>query len=324
MAKIQAKVESLKKLDLHRHIEGSVSPKTMFELCRKSRQERKSLDYFKKELILEKRAKSLDQFIKKLGTRFLKKYVLTPDDLAFVFSESIAEVADDNVSHLELRFSPSNFLTLDKSPTLLVKKISQAIKQAERDNKIKVKLILCLKRDDLKEINFKVVEVAKKLYPTGEIAGLDLAGNEHFFPNELFGDLARKIKKAGIPFLVHAGEVTNAQSVKSAVELLGAARVGHGTKAAFDDSVIELLVRKNILLEICPTSNLDTSAYDYYEEIPIRRLLDCKVPILICTDDPVTSGITLTSEVANLIKREIITLGEYKKMLQSAVKFCLE
>ena len=108
---------------------------------------------------------------------------------------------------------------------------------------------------------------------------------------------------------------------KSAVNLLGADRIGHGTKAAQDEKVMNLLVHKNVLLEVCPTSNLDTSAYKSYQEIPIRTLLDAKVPILICTDDPVTSGITLSWEVKNLIDRKIISLGEYQKMLKNAKKY---
>ena len=304
-------IKNLKKIDLHRHIEGSVSPGAIFKLCQKDNRNKKMLSYFEKEMVLKKRAKSLDEFIKKLGTRFLKEYISTPEDLVFVFRDAAEAAAADNVSYLELRFALSNFLHLG-DPVSLVKAISQATK---------IKLVLTLKRDDDKSINFEVLKAAKKLYKSGDIVGVDLAGNEHFYPNQLFIPLAREIKKAGLPFTVHAGEVTDARSVETAVNLLGADRIGHGTKAAQDEKVMNLLVRKNVLLEVCPTSNLDTSAYKSYQEIPIRTLLDAKVPILICTDDPVTSGITLSWEVKNLIDRKIISLGEYQKMLKNAKKY---
>jgi len=304
-------IKNLKKIDLHRHIEGSVSPGAIFKLCQKDNRNKKMLSYFEKEMVLKKRAKSLDEFIKKLGTRFLKEYILTPEDLVFVFRDAAEAAAADNVSYLELRFALSNFLHLG-DPVSLVKAISQATK---------IKLVLTLKRDDDKSINFEVLKAAKKLYKSGDIVGVDLAGNEHFYPNQLFIPLAREIKKAGLPFTVHAGEVTDARSVETAVNLLGADRIGHGTKAAQDEKVMNLLVHKNVLLEVCPTSNLDTSAYESYQEIPIRTLLDAKVPILICTDDPVTSGITLSWEVKNLIDRKIISLGEYQKMLKNAKKY---
>ncbi|KKQ95863.1 MAG: Adenosine deaminase [Candidatus Woesebacteria bacterium GW2011_GWB1_43_14] len=314
------KIESLKKADLHRHIEGAVAPEAIYKLYRKSNNGQK-VKYFRKKMVLTRRAKSLDKFIDKLGTRFMKKYAATIDDLIFVFKQGIRDAALDNVNYLELRFALSNFLDLETNPAVLVKKINLAIEEESKKQGIITKLLITLKRDDDKSINFKIVKLAKGLYKSGDIAGLDLAGNEHFYPNNLFVEMAKEIKKAEIPLTVHAGEVTNAESVATAVNHLFARRIGHGTRAAFDKSVMELLVRKNILLEVCPTSNLDTSAYKTYEEVPIRTLLDNKVPIIICTDDPVTSNINLSWEVNNLIKRKIITPEEYERMLISAQSF---
>ena len=304
-------IKNLKKSDLHRHLEGSVAPETIYRLCQKNAKVPKPLAYFAKEMVLKKRAKSLDEFINRLGTRFLKEYVLSAEDLVFVFQETLKRAREDNVSYLELRFTLSNFLHLG-DPLTLIKKIKAATG---------AKIILGLKRDDDKSINFAVFKLAKKLYKTGDIIGLDLAGNEHFYPNQLFVPLAKEIKKAKIPFTIHAGEVTDAQSVATAVTLLGADRIGHGTRAAFDAKVMQLLVQKNILLEICPTSNLDTSAYKNYQEIPIRTLLNNRIPILICTDDPVTSNTSLSGEVENLIKNSVITFGEYQEMLKRAKDF---
>lgn len=315
-------VKSLTKVDLHRHIEGAVAPRALKRLCNKNfRGKPKDLNYFKRLLTIERRAGSLDEFIAKLGTKYLKKYVRAPQDLVFVFEEALRDAARDNVTYTEFRFTLSNFMGLDETSVDLIKKISLAMRIKSKELGIKFGLILGFKRDDDETLNMQIVKVAKGLCKSKDIVGVDLAGNEHFYPNELFKNLAKEIKKACIPFTVHAGEVTGAGSVRTAVELLGADRIGHGTRAAFDEKVMSLLVKKKVLLEVCPTSNLDTSAYKTYEEIPIRKLLDNKVPILICTDDPVTSGITLSWEVENLIKRKIITLTEYKQMLAHAKKF---
>lgn len=309
-------VKHLSKVDFHRHIEGSLSPETIFELYKRNSRGNKKVEDFKKLLVLEKGVGTLDKFIKKLGTRYLKEYVKTPDDLCFVFEKGLEDAKRDNVDYLEIRFTISNFLKLDKTPTNLIEKIKNTIQETAQKNKMKSGLILGLKRDDGQEMNLELSDLLVNLYRKGLILGVDLAGNEHFFPNEMFEELGKKLKKHEIPFIVHAGEVTSAQSVESAVKKLGARRISHGIKAAEDKHVMEILAKKEILLEICPTSNIQTGAYKKYEDIPIRTLLDNNVPILICTDDPVTSGITLTSEIDNLINRGIITLEEYKRMLK--------
>ncbi len=313
-----ATVKHLSKIDFHRHIEGSLSPETIFELYKRNSKGNKTVDDFKKLLVLDKGVGSLDKFIKKLGTKYLKEYVRNSDDLCFAFEKSILEAKKDNVDYLELRFTISNFLAIDDKPENLIQKIKEQMDKTFEENKMEGGLILGLKRDDGLDLDLKLADLLINLYKSNHILGVDLAGNEHFFPNEMFEELGQKLKKHEIPFIVHAGEVTSAQSVALAVEKLGAKRISHGVKAAEDERVMELLAKKEILLEVCPTSNIQTGAYKDYSSVPIRTLLDHNVPILICTDDPVTSGITLTSEVDNLINRGIITLGEYKKMLKEA------
>ncbi len=315
-------IKLIKKIDLHRHIEGAINPASLLTIYRKNFfKDKKTLKDFEKMLILEKGVGSLDKFIKKLGTPYLKEYVKTPDDLCFIFEKTIEDAHKDNINYLELRFTLSNFMKLDKTPDDLIKKISERMAATSSKLGMKSGLILGIKRDDEISLSTEIIKIASRLYKDKNIVGIDLAGNEHFFPNELFIELGKKIKKENIPFVVHAGEVTNAQSVKTAVEKLGANRIGHGTKAAESLEVLELLAKKKIILEICPTSNIQTGAYETYEDIPIRKILNYKVPVLICTDDPVTSGITLSREIETLIKKSIITLDEYKLMLKNAHNF---
>ncbi|MBI2103476.1 hypothetical protein HYT59_00560 [Candidatus Woesebacteria bacterium] len=315
---ILRQISAIKKADLHRHVEGATSPRTLWTIYQKRCGGKKTLADFKKRLVLEKDPGKLDSFLKKLATPLLKKYIKEPSDLLFIFEKAVEDAAGDNVTHLELRFTLSNFLALDVSPESLVRKISETIGVTAERSKIKVGLILSLKRDDDLDLSAKIADLAKKLYKSHVIVGLDLAGNEHFFPNEQFYILARKVKKAQIPFIVHAGEVTDPRSVETAVKKLGADRISHGVKAADNPRVLELLAKRKILLEVCPTSNIQTGAYESYDQVPIRKLLEYQVPILICTDDPVTSDITLSSEIANLIERKIISFKEYRSMLSAA------
>lgn len=315
MGRNLGRVKRLSKIDLHRHIEGATTPRALFSIYRKNVDGKKKLKDFKRMLTLERGVGSLDKFIKKLATRYLKKYVRTTEDLCIVFEKALEDAYRDNIKYLELRFTLSNFMNLDKSPNYLIKKVSERMKEKSKKLGIRSGLILGLKRDDEIGLSSQIVKIAHSLYKNGDIVGIDLAGNEHFFPNNLFYGLGRKIKKVGIPFVVHAGEVTDADSVRTAVEGLEADRIGHGTKAALDPKVMELVAKRKVILEVCPTSNTQTGAYRNYEDIPIKTLMEYEVPLLICTDDPTTSGITLSGEVSNLIDRSIITFSDYKRML---------
>lgn len=276
--------------------------------------------HFHDKLSLASPTGSLDAFIAALATAYLKKYARSVDDLCFVFREAIKDAAYDDVTYIELRFALSNFLSLSP-PETLIQAITEAMRYEAKSYNIDCGLILTLKRDDDIETTQHIVDIATGLYRTEHIIGLDLAGNEHLHPNEAYTGIAKAIHHAGIPFTVHAGEVTDAASVRTAIELLGARRIGHGTRAAFDPQVMELVAQRDVLLEVCPTSNLYTSAYSRYEDIPIRVLLDNDVPILICTDDPVTCGITLTEEIARASRQALLTEADYQTMASVAKKW---
>ena len=309
----------LPKLDLHRHIEGSVSPSTLRELYFKSTGKLLPLSYFKRLLILDRHTGSLDEFLSRLATPYLKKYVHTVEDLLFVFDQAVADAAADNLNYLEIRFALSNFLGLDHQPETLIGKIAAKLDQASQEYGCLTKLIITLKRDDSLEVSEFVVKLARKLYQGKHIVGLDLAGNEHLFGNHLFVNLTRQIHSYDIPLVVHAGEASGPESVRSAILDLHAHRVSHGVRAVEDSATMALIREKNVLLEICPTSNLDTGLYSSYDQLPITTFIKQKVPFLICTDDPVTSGITLSSEVASLIDHGLLTLENYRRQLATAL-----
>lgn len=65
----------------------------------------------------------------------------------------------------------------------------------------------------------------------------------------------------------------------------GARRIGHGVRAADDDRAVELLKNEGVTLEMCPTSNLLTGAYDM-KKYPLKELCKRGWPVTVNTDDP--------------------------------------
>ncbi len=130
------------------------------------------------------------------------------------------------------------------------------------------------------------------------IVGLSIDGNEEaagrtgprFAP--AYADAAR----IGLGRTAHAGESSGAEGVRDAVELLGVSRVDHGVRCIEDPEVLAMVLKRDITLNVCLTSNC-TLLYSSLDEHPIRDLADAGVRFTINTDDPETLGISLCSEI---------------------------
>ena len=121
------------------------------------------------------------------------------------------------------------------------------------------------------------------------------------------------MKVENIPFTIHAGEVDTTDILKAI--LLGTKRLGHGVKCIDDNNLISLIKEKNILLEVCPTSNIQTNAFDLYKNHPIYKLYKEKVNISINTD------IDLTKEYLNLMNTFNFSLKDLKEINRNSVNY---
>jgi adenosine deaminase len=135
-----------------------------------------------------------------------------------------------------------------------------------------------------------------------KICALDLAGDEARFPGATHADAFTLARKAGLRCTVHAGEAAGAESVREALELLGANRIGHGVRADESSEVVEILHRRGIPLEMCPCSNVQTRAVASLSNHPIDRLLRSGVRVTVSTDARTVSDTTVTSEFEHLAK----------------------
>ena len=127
------------------------------------------------------------------------------------------------------------------------------------------------------------------------------------------------VREAGIPLIVHAGEAAGAESVREAV-MNGAVRIGHGVRSLEDPEVVQLLVDKKVMLELCPTSNLQTGIFPSYEAYPIRQLMDAGVRVCVNTDNMTVSDTTLAKEWDHLIEAAQLSQEEVHAILLDTVE----
>ena len=186
--------------------------------------------------------------------------------------------------------------------------------------RIKVNLILCLMRGEGNEVaNEETVEVAKKyLVSDGGVVAIDLAGAEALFPTAKYVDIFQKAKKDGVPFTIHAGEADGASSVRDALEA-GTVRIGHGVRSFEDKKVIDDIIRKNIPLEMCPTSNRQTHAVADMSTYPLVKYLEQGVCVTVNTDDPAIEGTTIAEEFAYLKKTYGLTEEQQGQILKNSI-----
>jgi aminodeoxyfutalosine deaminase len=140
------------------------------------------------------------------------------------------------------------------------------------------------------------------------LVGFGLGGPEIGVPRPQFERHFRAAIAAGLHSVPHAGETTGPGTVWDALKVLGAERIGHGTSAAEDPSLMAHLARNGITLEVCPTSNIATRAVETLDVHPLRRFVEAGVPVTINSDDPPMFGTTLNEEYA--VAAELLELDE--------------
>jgi adenosine deaminase len=127
--------------------------------------------------------------------------------------------------------------------------------------------------------------------------GTDLTGIERGWPAGLFKECFVATRQAGLPVTIHAGETEGPEEIWTAIDELGAVRIGHGTSAADDPSLVRALIDRNVVLEVCPTAGWLIGRLPGTTSHPI---ITCRppVPYVICTDNPVVNRSSLTNELS--------------------------
>jgi adenosine deaminase len=95
---------------------------------------------------------------------------------------------------------------------------------------------------------------------------------------------------------VHAGEGRPAEEIRTAIELLGATRIGHGTTLLSDPRVLELALERGVTIEACITSNVHVGAITSAADHPLAKWLALGVHATICTDNTLLSQVSSSSE----------------------------
>ena len=289
-------LKSLPKIDLHRHLEGSLRLKTLLEIAQAYDIELPGYDIASLSPYVQvtNDPPGIKNFLSKF--KILRQFYQSQETISRIAYETVADAAADNIRYMELRFSPQ---ALAKARGFnfgdVTDWVIEATNRASKDFNIKVGLIVTIVRHDPMELARHVAETAFERCNEG-IVGLDLAGDEIHYPMTPFRDLFLEAKKLGMGVTIHAGEWAGADTVEEAVNELGADRLGHGVRAVENSRTIRLLKERSVALEICLTSNIQTGVVLSIDHHPLVDLLDLDLLATLNADDPSISDSTLTDE----------------------------
>lgn len=304
---------TLPKVELHRHLEGSLRLSTMLDIARKHgvTVPVSMLNLSGLVQVQDKDPLTFSNFLEKFKT--LRLFYKSPDVIHRVTREAVEDAAKDNVRYLELRFTPVALSRAEGFPLHDVMDwVITSAGEAARTFGIKVGLIASVNRHESPELAEQVAWLAVEHMKHG-LLGLDLAGNEAEFKSAPFYEIFKEARQAGLRITIHAGEWGPAENVRDAIENLGADRIGHGVRVLEDASVTALAREREIAFEVCPTSNFQTGVVKEFENHPLPRMIDAGLRVTINTDDPSISRITLSHEfhqVDEKLKVNVETLKE--------------
>jgi adenosine deaminase len=228
----------------------------------------------------------------------------------------------NNVTEIELRFNPmkrnrGGEQDLDHIIAAAVRGMDRAVLEYPQ---VRAGLIFCLDRGFSIELNEIIAAKAISWRNRGVVA-VDIAGPVvDAFRFGDYRDIFAECRRAGLGVTVHAGETGGSDEVREAVEALEPTRIGHGIKSAYDPNVMAMLREREIVLEVCPSSNLNTAVVRDLAEVRriIRLLLEHRVPIAISTDGPEMLRSTLRNELNLLLRNEIMSLDEVRLAIATA------
>ena len=313
-------MHALPKVDLHRHLEGSLRLETLAEIAEEHGIDLPSynIEQLRPYVQFTDEEPGFQRFLEKF--KLLRRFYTTREAVKRVAYEAVADAATDNVKYLELRFSPSALAhTQSFSLYEVTEWVIEAAEQAQADTGVLARLLCTVVRHDGHDLARQVIEVAIAYRDRG-IVGVDLAGDEVHYPAASFAPLFKRAADYGLGITVHAGEAGGAANVREAIELLQAQRIGHGIRSIEDSRVVQLLRQRNVALEICPTSNLQTGVVDNFGLHPLRDLYVLGVNVTINTDDPSVSDTSLTDEYMVAILGLGLNLRDLRRCTRNSIR----
>jgi adenosine deaminase len=271
----------LPKVELHCHLEGSMSSTTVKALAARHRPDWSWVwsgdipDHF-----------SFVDF-PDFGRQYLFGLSLlrNEEDLAKVTDDLATTLARQNVRYAELTTTAFSHLAGGMAPEVYRDGLDEGRRRAAARG-VDLSWVIDIPRDlEMPDDTTTIDYLESGCTPDG-LVGIGLGGYEVGFPAAPYAEHFARARALGLHAVPHAGETEGADSVRQAVDDLGAERIGHGVRVLEDSELAARVAAAGILCEVCPTSNLLLGVVDELDSHPLPRMIAAGLNVSINTDDP--------------------------------------
>jgi adenosine deaminase len=329
---IHALLAALPKCEHHLHLEGCLSPSLTFQLAAKNNITLPSPSTdpaYTSVATLTERYNNFTNLNDFLGYYYRAlDAVITRDDFEMLGWEYFTIAARDGVKHAEVFFDPQSHTARGIALDTVVSGFDAARKRAEKELGITSKLIMCFLRHLPVQESRETMQAAVDggYFEAGKeggesvIAALGLDSSEVGFRPELFQEMYAEAEKRGIRRTAHAGEEGDPSYITGALDTLHTERIDHGIRLIEDQELMNRVIKEEIMLTVCPLSNVCLQVVQHVGQLPIRKFLEAGVKFSINSDDPAYFGGYILNNYCAVQDAFNLSVEEWKIIVQNSIQ----
>jgi len=291
-------VDALPKAELHLHLEGAIRPQTAAELIK-----RHDVEIPAGAVAARYKYSDFAGFLESF--KWITSFLRDPEDYALITRNLCEELLKQNVVYAEITISAGVMLRRMQN----VEANFQAIRETANSvpfSRLRTAWIFDATRQFGGDAAKEVARWAAKFQNSGVIA-FGMGGDELSQPAANFRPAFELARSEGLRLVCHAGEIGGPDTIRDAIEILGAERIGHGIAAMHDPALAEFLALRRVPIENCLTSNIATGALATQTKKDAPDLTDHPLPkflkqglwVTLSTDDPALFHTDLLTEYAH-------------------------
>jgi adenosine deaminase len=285
-------MEPVPKVELHLHLDCAASYAAVAALAPET-----TFAEYRREIVGPPRSSDLADLLRR--PRRIVALMQDRRGLQVIVEDLFDQLARDAVAYAELRFAPYQHTQGGMRVEEVVAEVERDAAAAAAATQVEARLLLCTLRHFPPDWSMRTAELVRE-FQGSLVAGLDIAGDEAGFPLGPHVEAFRYAMEHGLARTAHAGESLGPASVWETLRQLRPSRLGHGARSIEDPALVAHLARRQIHLEVCPSSNVLTGMVARYADHPVDRLYRAGVPLGISTDVRTMTGTTLSGEYERL------------------------
>lgn len=282
-------IKAMPKAELHVHLQGATQPETLLQLAKRHQIEvpAQTVEDMRKWYSF----RDFDHFIDVYDV--ICECFRTGEDIELAFREFCVGQAAQNIRYTEVTFTPPRYIAWGEQLAAL----KHGRDWAQETLGIIVNVILDIPREHDSKVANQIADWVIEGAQAGVVVAIGLGGPEAGNPAAGFADVFDRVRAAGIPATLHAGEHVGAESIWDALNNGHSVRIGHGVRCLEDPKLVDYLRERQIPLEVCPTSNVLLKVCETLADHPLPKLMDAGLYVTVNSDDPPMFNVTLTDEL---------------------------